>query len=129
MEQAKGRRFSVLLADDSQTVIDVLRDFLNESGRFEVVGTANDGRTAVELTQRLRPDLVVIDFNMPQANGIEAVMRIKSLDNSPAVILASLDDSRGVRDAALAAGADEFCGKLELSDELTAALDRLFPES
>jgi DNA-binding NarL/FixJ family response regulator len=66
----------VLLADDHQIIRDGLRSLLTNEPDIEVVGEANDGRAAVEMTQRLKPDIVVMDITMPGLNGIEATRQV-----------------------------------------------------
>lgn len=67
---------SVLLADDHQIVRQGLRLLLEREG-FEVVGEASDGHEAVQLAERLRPDVAVLDFVMPLLNGVDASLQIQ----------------------------------------------------
>src|SRR5438876_6381711 len=69
-------RIRVLLVDDHTIVRQGLRCILATDDEIEVVGEAGDGRSAVELTERLQPDVVVMDLTLPELNGIEATRRI-----------------------------------------------------
>jgi two-component system chemotaxis response regulator CheB len=86
----------VLVVDDSATVRAVLRRLLGRGGTVEVVGEAADGAAAVEATLRLRPDVVLMDVEMPGTDGYAATERIMALHPTPIVVLSS----RAARDQA-----------------------------
>jgi two-component system chemotaxis response regulator CheB len=86
----------VLVVDDSATVRAVLRRLLGRPGTVEVVGEAADGAAAVEATLRLRPDVVLMDVEMPGTDGYTATERIMALHPTPIVVLSS----RAARDQA-----------------------------
>lgn len=81
----------VLVADDSATARALLVGMLSASSGIEVVGQAKDGLEAVEMTLRLKPDLVTMDLEMPRLNGYEATRRIMDECPTPIVIVSSLD--------------------------------------
>jgi len=66
----------ILLADDHRIMRDGLRSLIAKQPDMEVVAEAENGRTAVKLTRRFRPDVIVMDINMPHLNGIDATRRI-----------------------------------------------------
>ena len=89
---------------------------------FEVVGDAENGERAVELAADLRPDLVLMDVQMPGIDGIEATRRMMALDSPPAVLVMSTHESGSYGAPALAAGAIAFIPKSEFSmDALEAS--------
>src|SRR5437879_5883088 len=89
------------------------------------VGT---GVEAGEEVGRLRPDLVVMDIQMPEMDGLEATRRIKAGKDAPLVILLTLGDSVGARAEAKEAGADDFVSKApNVYSALEAAIRRAFP--
>lgn len=80
---------SVLLADDHQIVRQGIRALL-ERDNFEVVGEACDGREAVELAARLKPDTAVLDFVMPRLNGLDAAVKIQQRSPSTKSLLLTM---------------------------------------
>ena len=93
---------------------------------MEIVGEAENGRTAVELTQKLLPDVVLMDITMPELNGIDATQQIAVQDPAPKIIALSLHtDQRHVTDA-LKAGASGYVVKDSPLDELVLAIRAVF---
>jgi len=84
-----ARPITVLLADDHRIVREGLRKLLESESDIEVVGEAATGRQAVEITARLRPDVVVMDIAMPRLNGLEAARRILETDPAARVLVLS----------------------------------------
>ncbi len=89
----------ILLADDSELTRVVLRDLLSQDPGIEVVGEVSDGRSAVEQTARLRPDLVIMDVMMPIMDGIEAVAEIMAVTPTPILMLSANTDPHDSRSA------------------------------
>ena len=114
----------VLVADDQDLVRSGFRLILMSYGTVDVVGEACDGAEAVELAQRLRPDVVLMDIRMPHMNGIEATRAIRSdprLEDVQVLILTTFDLDEYVYDA-LAAGASGFLLKDTEPDDIAAAV-------
>jgi DNA-binding NarL/FixJ family response regulator len=100
---------TVLLADDHTVVRDGLRVLLEASGDIRVIGTAPDGRTAIDEVRRLKPAVVVMDIAMPALNGIDATMEILRVQPGTNVLILSMHYSSEHVYRALQAGA---CGYL-----------------
>jgi DNA-binding NarL/FixJ family response regulator len=112
----------ILLADDHNVLRDGLRLLLERQG-FEVVAEAGDGRQAIRLAEKHRPDVAVMDIAMPLLNGIDATSRIVETRLPTAVIILSMhhDESYVVR--ALNAGARGYLLKDSLKADLIAAVN------
>jgi len=112
----------IVLADDHALVREYVKDWLKEEPGLKVVGEASDGVEAVELTTRLKPDILVTDLKMPHLNGIEVTKRIRQLSPDTHVIVLSLYGDKVYVDAALKAGARAYVLKKLSSDGLTDAI-------
>lgn len=111
-----SRRNRVLTVDDSELVQAILHSILSTDRELELVGTARNGHEAFELTAKLRPDVIVMDIDMPELGGLGATEKIMAYHPTPILVLTSLD--RGdVAFEALSRGALEVVEKPELNDE------------
>jgi two-component system chemotaxis response regulator CheB len=89
----------LLIADDSELTRVVLRDLLSQDDQIEIVGEVSDGRSAVEQTVRLKPDLVIMDVMMPIMGGLEAVAEIMATVPTPILMLSANTDPQDSRSA------------------------------
>ena len=108
----------VLLVDDHEIMRDGLREVLQRSGAFDVVGEAGDGETAVRVAQSTRPDVVIMDVMMPVKSGIDACREItETLPGTRVLILTASSEEDAVMEA-LTAGAvgylQKYSGKRDL---------------
>ena len=112
----------ILLADDHAIVRDGLRMLLEAQSDLEVVGTAADGRNAVQQARQLRPDVVVMDIAMPSLNGIEAARAICEALPETRVLILSMQSSPEHVFRALQSGARGYLLKESAGTELVAAI-------
>lgn len=115
----------LLVADDAAEFRKGVRAMLALERDIEVVGVARDGQEAVELAQKLQPDLAVMDIHMPRMDGLTAIRALSAV--SPAtvcMIMSSEEQSDTVREA-MAAGVREYLIKPFSTDEFVAAVRRL----
>ena len=112
----------ILLADDHRLFRDGLRALIEQQSGMEVVGEAEDGRTAVDLTRRLSPDVVIMDVGMPILNGIEATRQIVAETPGVKVIALSMHSDRQFVTGMFGAGASGYLLKDCAFEELINAL-------
>ena len=119
------REYRVLLVDDHKLVRVVLREILEGYPGVSVVAEAANGVEGVALAAAIRPDVIVMDVNMPIMDGIEATKRIKESHASPVVIGFSVNTSTPVRESMKEAGADAFLSKTHDSQHLYHVMKQL----
>ena len=112
----------VLMADDHLLVRKGLRSLLEHEPGIEVVGEADDGHEAVLLTERLKPDVVMMDAAMPHLNGLEATRQIKHQSPEVKVLIVSVLTYEESVLQLLRAGASGFVTKLDAPSELVSAI-------
>src|SRR5947207_13499838 len=116
------KRITVLLAEDHQIVREGFRSLLKHEVDIEVVGEAQTGREAVQLTRKLRPAVVVMDIAMPSLNGLEATRQIrKEVPETKVLILSAHGDDAYIEQVA-ALGAAGFLLKQTSSNVLATAI-------
>jgi DNA-binding NarL/FixJ family response regulator len=115
-------KIRVLLADDNKDMLEYVRGVLS-AGRYEVVGTANDGQAAVEAAAQLLPDLAVLDVSMPILNGIQAAARLKKTHPAIKIVFLTVDRDPDTCQAALDAGALGYVFKPRLGRDLFTAIE------
>ena len=116
------RKLRILIADDQTLMRDGLRTILELEEDMEVVGTAENGKEACELTKALRPDLVIMDVKMPIMNGVAGTRWIKKhVPETNVLILTTYDTDENIIEA-LANGACGFLLKEMPGDKLVAAV-------
>ncbi|MDZ4169877.1 MAG: chemotaxis-specific protein-glutamate methyltransferase CheB [Coriobacteriia bacterium] len=119
------KRIRVVIADDSLVAREMLATILGSEPDIEVVGQAKDGHEAVEMVERLRPDLVTMDIHMPKLDGLRATEKIMAFTPTPILVVSSSVHGEGMGRAfdALNLGALEVIKKPEPRD--WADLDRI----
>ncbi len=111
-----------MLVDDHEIMRDGLREVLQRSGDFDVVGEAEDGEAAVRAAQSLKPDVIVMDVMMPVKNGIDACREIaEALPDTRVLILTAASEEDAVVEA-IAAGATGYLQKYSGKEELLRTL-------
>jgi len=112
----------LLLVDDQASVRTGLKMRIALEPDMTVVGEAANGLEAIELTPALQPDVVLMDLEMPELDGISATSRLHALSDGPAVVVLTLYDSSELRQKALDAGAAAFIGKQDVCEKLFDAV-------
>ena len=112
----------VLVVDDIPETRDHLTKLLGFEGDIDVVGSAASGREALEMAARLSPDVILMDINMPDMDGIAATEQLSSAVPAAAVVMMSVQGEADYLRRSMLAGAREFLVKPFSSDELTASI-------
>ncbi|MEU0590691.1 MULTISPECIES: response regulator [Streptomyces] len=112
----------VLLVDDHQVVRRGLRTFLEVQDDIEVVGEAADGAEGVERAQELKPDVILMDVKMPGMDGVDALRRLRELDNHARVLVVTSFTEQRTVVPALRAGAAGYVYKDVDPDALAGAI-------
>ena len=115
-------RISVMLVDDHPIMRNGLRDTLEASGRFEVVGQAGDGEEAVRTVEELKPEVIIMDVIMPNKDGIDACREIMELLPDTRVMMLTASSEEDAVIEAVAAGATGYFQKYTRPEELVEAV-------
>ena len=113
---------TVLIADDHAVVRDGLRSLLEAQPDIEVVGDAANGREAVELVAKLRPDVAIVDITMPELNGIDATYQMRQISPSTEIVILSMHANKSHVGRALQAGAHGYLIKESAGIEVVEAV-------
>ncbi len=112
----------VLLAEDHLMVRAGIRALLEKTGEVHVLGEASNGQEALEMTQELKPDVLIMDIMMPRMNGIQAAEKIQELKLPTTILLLSMYSDAGLVHQALKCGVKGYVLKSSVSDELLLAV-------
>lgn len=115
---------TVLIVEDHRLMVEGLSSLLAEVAEIKVVGTAGTVREAVDAAGTLRPQVVLMDFRLPDGNGAEAAQRIRQEHAEVAVLFLSADVSDDAMMRAVDAGACGYVSKGASAEELTNAIRR-----
>jgi DNA-binding NarL/FixJ family response regulator len=112
----------VVIVDDHRLFVDALALLLNHDDRLDVIGTAGDGRTAIELVVAEQAEVAVIDVRMPEVDGLETARRLRKRSPDTSVILVTGLDEPKLAEQAREAGAVALLTKGALHEELKEAI-------
>ena len=121
---ALPEKIRVLIVDDIAETRENIKRMMQFDQNIEVVGAAKTGKEAVELSQQLKPDVIVMDINMPDMDGISATQEIKKRTPFIQVVILSVQSDPSYMRRAMLAGARDFLTKPPMIDDLTDAIRR-----
>jgi two-component system, NarL family, response regulator NreC len=123
-----SRTIRVLLVDDEARLRQMAKRLLVSQTEIQVVGEADNGRTAVDLNSRLDPDLIVMDIAMPELNGLEATRIIRRQSAKTKIIVITAMAAEPYRRAAMNMGANAFLSKGALDSDLISTIHNIFSD-
>jgi DNA-binding NarL/FixJ family response regulator len=113
---------TVILVDDHQNILKSISRLLNDSPGIEVLATAENGETALALTQSIQPDVLVLDIDMPKLNGLQVSERLQSQDVAVKIVILSIYDEPSIVRAAFKQGARGYVLKNRAASDLVTAI-------
>ena len=115
----------ILIADDHEVVRTGLRAIIETRPDWVVAGEANDGRDAVALALKMKPDVAIVDYSMPVMNGLEVSRRIKSHRLHTEVLILTMHESEAILTEVILAGVRGFLLKSDTRNHLILAVETL----
>jgi len=115
----------VLIVDDHPLFRRGLREVIEESNRFVVVGEASDGEEAIRLVSELGPDVAVVDIDMPRFNGLQLARAIRKLGLPVRIVFLTMYKEEDMFNAAMDLGVKGYVVKESAADDILTALDRV----
>jgi DNA-binding NarL/FixJ family response regulator len=116
----------ILLVDDHAEFLEAAAEALAQEPDIEVVGTATTGEEALREAERLHPDVVLLDWSLPDMSGPKALQALKSRPDGPRVIMLTGHYQASYRAAAAQLGADGFVSKADFDAQLVDQIRQLF---
>lgn len=116
------KKISILVVDDHSLMRQGLKQILELEKDFEVIGQAGDGEEAIVKVQSLKPDIVLLDINMPKLNGIHTLRRLKDIDSTIKVIMLTFHEDKEYLFETINLGANGYVLKDAESDSLINAI-------
>jgi DNA-binding NarL/FixJ family response regulator len=110
----------IIIADDQEEMVRTIAVALENE--FDIIGTAEDGKRAIELATQLLPDILVLDISMPLVNGIEAAWRLKRIGSPTKIIFVTVHTDPDFVEAARSAGALGYVWKESVASDLAPAV-------
>ncbi len=121
---AAGEKIRILIVDDIAETRENIRKLLQFENDIDVIGTAKTGREGIELSRETKPDVILMDINMPDMDGITATELIRRSNPFIQIVILSVQGDPNYMRRAMLAGARDFLTKPPAVDELTAAIRR-----
>lgn len=116
------KKIRIFLVDDHSLMRQGLKQILELEKDLEVIGQAGDGEEAISKVQDLKPDIVLLDINMPKLNGIQTLRRLKDIDNTTKVIMLTFYEDKEYLFETVNLGANGYVLKDAESDSLVKAI-------
>jgi DNA-binding NarL/FixJ family response regulator len=118
-------QFSILVVDDHPLLRRGVRDAIAENPRYRIVGEASDGEEAMRLVASLKPEIAIVDIDMPRLNGLEMLRALRQLPFPVKALILTMYKEEDMLDAALDLGAKAYVVKENAANDVLAALDKV----
>jgi len=116
---------TVLIADDHPLLRRGLRDVIGENSRFKIVGEASDGQEALRLLASLKPQIAIVDIDMPRFSGLETLREIRQQPYPVKVVILTMYNEEDMFNAAMDLGAKAYVLKENAANEIVTALEKV----
>jgi DNA-binding NarL/FixJ family response regulator len=116
---------TILIVDDHPLLRHGLRDVIGHDSRFRIVGEASDGEQALQLLATLKPQIAIVDIDMPRLNGLETIRAVRQLPFSVKMVILTMYKEEDMFNAAMDLGARAYVLKENAANEIVAALDKV----
>jgi DNA-binding NarL/FixJ family response regulator len=117
------KKKKIVIAEDQKILREGLKSLLNSNDKFEVVGEAEDGLSAIKSVKKLSPDLIILDLGMPKMSGMSAIKEIKSQNPETKILVLTVHESEEYILEVFQLGADGYCIKDASRSELFVAIE------
>ena len=118
-------KLKLLIVDDHPVFRRGLREIIEEHRSFEIVGEASDGRTALDTMEELRPDIIVLDIDMPRLNGLEMARSLQREKSPVRIVVLTMYKDEDLFNSAMDAGVKAYVLKENAGEEIINALQRV----
>ena len=119
----------IILADDSDLILERLKEIISAFGRLEVIATVKNGTETLESLRTLKPDIAIVDINMPGLSGLEVLSEIRKENSKIIIIILTFYSSEYYRKLAGIAGADYFFNKADEFDKIPASIENIIRQA
>jgi DNA-binding NarL/FixJ family response regulator len=122
METAVSK-IRIIIADDHEIFLLGLNSLIKRQEKFEIVGRATNGNALIELVEKKKPDILIIDFLMPGINGLDAIMKIKAKNDTLKTVIISNSDDEKIKKLCESSGVDAFISKSKPREDFLNIID------
>ncbi|GEN86698.1 DNA-binding response regulator [Oceanobacillus sojae] len=123
MAHGEQNKINIVLVDDHAILISGLKLLLQKREPFQVAGVAENGEKAIELYEKLKPHLMILDISLPDMNGLEVLKHIKQIDENAKIIVLTMYEDEEYISLIMKAGASGYIPKAAVDEELYTAID------
>src|SRR6478736_2343414 len=116
---------TILIVDDHPVFRLGLHELIGRSSRFRIIGEASDGEEALRLMAVLKPDIAIVDIDMPRLNGLEMMRAMRKMKNPAATVFLTMYRAEDMFNAAMDLGVRAYVLKENASDDILAALQKV----